>query len=412
MYRDWGTYNVYALPNDAPNDGIRSIVDNPADATYSPFGWHDTNGIAGAEFTDTRGNNVSAQEDADDNDSGGFRPDGGVDLNFSFPIDFGQSPSAYRSAAITQLFYVGNTVHDLFAHYGFTEAAGNFQATNYSGLGLGGDAVQADAQDGSGMDNANFSTPPDGLAPRMQQYLFDLTSPDRDSALDNGIIIHESGHGVSNRLTGGPANSNALDALQSGGMGEGWSDWWALMFTQRASDSPNDAFGIGTYVLGQSSTDGGIRQFPYSFDMTVNPHTLGDFNSSHEFHDAGEIWASALWDMNWLLIDKFGYDSDLYNGTGGNNLALQLVMDGLKLQPANPSFLDGRDAILAADVALTGGANQDEIWQAFARRGMGVSAVSANASSPVVSEAFDVPGDPHPSPLIGVDFGGGDLPSH
>ena len=68
-------------------------------------------------------------------------------------------------------------------------------------------------------------------------YLFNYTTPDRDGDLDNGIIIHEYGHGVSNRLTGGPANANALDALQSGGMGEGWSDWWALMFTQKPTDT-------------------------------------------------------------------------------------------------------------------------------------------------------------------------------
>ena len=94
--------------------------------------------------------------------------------------------------------------------------------------------VQADAQDGSGFNNANIATPPDGIAPRMQQFIFTQTSPFRDSDLDNTIIIHEYGHGVSTRLTGGPANSNSLFALQSAGMGEGWSDWWGLMFTQKA----------------------------------------------------------------------------------------------------------------------------------------------------------------------------------
>ena len=388
-----GTFNVYAVPNvDAPNDGNRSLQVNPADPAASPFGWNDTNGAAGAEFTDTRGNNVSAQEDADDNDSGGFRPSGGASLNFDFPLDLTQGPSSYQSAAITQLFYANNVLHDIHYQYGFDEASGNFQLNNYGNGGLGNDAVQADAQDGSGTDNANFGTPPDGQQPRMQQYVFTITTPQRDSDLDNGIIIHEYGHGVSTRLTGGAANSNSLDALQSGGMGEGWGDFWGLMFSQRASDTQNQAFGIGTYVLGQPNTGAGIRRNPYSFNLATNPLTYNDFNTSNEVHDSGEIWASALWDLNWLLINKHGFNADLYAGNGGNNLTLQLVMDGLKLQPANPSFLDGRDAILAADQALTGGANATEIWTAFARRGMGFSASDGgSANSAVVTAAFDGP---------------------
>src|SRR5262249_37274054 len=78
-------------------------------------------------------------------------------------------------------------------------------------------------------------------------------------------------------------------------------------------------------------------------------------------------------------------------GTGGNNLAIQLVMDGLKLQPANPSFKDGRDAILRADQVLTGGANQAEIWGAFARRGMGLSFQDTGSDATTHVPAFDVP---------------------
>jgi hypothetical protein len=100
--------------------------------------------------------------------------------------------------------------------------------------------------------------------------------------------------------------------------------------------------------------------------------------------------------MNWLLINKYGYNSNLYSGyqgpgTAGNILALQLVMDGLKDQPANPSFLDARNAILSADLALTGGENQPEIWQAFARRGLGLSAKDSDANATTVTPAFDMP---------------------
>ncbi|MCY2968767.1 MAG: M36 family metallopeptidase [Planctomycetota bacterium] len=390
-----GSYNVWAIPTEAPNDGNRTLVVDPADPIASPFGWHDTNGALGAESTLTTGNNVSAQEDTDANNTGGAQPDGGSGLVFDFAFDPTKSPANNQSAAITQLFYMNNIAHDIHYQYGFDEASGNFQVNNYGRGGLGNDAVQADAQDGSGTNNANFGTPPDGQKPRMQQFIFTLTNPNRDSDMDNGVIIHEYGHGVSNRLTGGPANANALNAIQSGGMGEGWSDFWALMFLQRASDTQNAGYGVGTYVLGQPITGPGIRQYPYSFNMAINPHTYADYNASQEVHDAGEIWTSVLWDLNWLLIAKNGFSSDLYAGTAGNNLTLQLVMDGLKLQPANPSFLDGRDAILAADEALTGGENAGEIWTAFARRGMGFSAYdggSANATA--VTAAFDLPSGP------------------
>ncbi len=396
---DWvndAQYNVFALPLESPNDGGRTIEVDPHDLTASPFGWHDTDGVAGAEFTVTAGNNVSAQEDRDANNTGGFQPDGGAGLDFDFALDLNQEPANYESAAITNLFYWNNILHDVHYQYGFDEASGNFQVNNYGNGGLGGDAVQADAQDGSGFNNANFATPPDGIAPRMQQFIFDLTTPNRDSDLENTIIVHEYGHGVSNRLTGGAANSGALDAIQSGGMGEGWSDWWSLMFAQKTTDGQFDAYAIGDYVLDDPA---GIRRFPYSFDMSINPHTYDAYNQSSQVHNAGEIWASALWDLNWLLINgdggnipAMGFDPDLYNGTGGNNLAMQLVMDGLKLQPANPSFLDGRDAILLADQIANGGANQLAIWTAFARRGMGFSAFdggSGNATT--VVEAFDFP---------------------
>ena len=394
---DQATYNVFASPTESPDDGSRTIVTDPNDTIASPYGWHDTNGVTGAEYTDTRGNNVSAQEDTDANNTGGFRPDGGTSLNFDFSLDLTQAPSAYQSAAITNLFYWNNLTHDIHYTYGFTEVAGNFQVMNYSGQGLGNDAVQADAQDGRGTNNANFATPPDGSAPRMQMYRFTYTTLNRDGDLDTQIIVHEYGHGVSNRLVGGPSNVNALNAIQSGGMGEGWSDWWGLMFTQKASDTKMGRYPVGTYVLGQSSTGAGIRRYPYSFDMTIDPLTYGDIKTHPEVHDEGEVWCAALWDMSWLLIDKYGFSSDIEAGYDpahpyGNTLALKLVMDSLKLMPTNPSFLQGRDAILLADRNLTGGANQGAIWAAFARRGMGYSAYDGGSgNSTNVPQAFDVP---------------------
>lgn len=416
------SYNVINYNEESPLYAPRTIEVDPQDSTASPFGWHDTNGVTGAEFTDTRGNNVFAQGSRDDdpifdllfgpNPFGtGPRPDGGASLNFDFPFDDTQDPSTYLPAATANLFYTNNIIHDIHYQYGFDEASGNFQFNNYGNGGAGNDQVSANAQAGANVgyaNNAFMATPPDGFNPVMAMFTWTLTNPELDGDFDNGIIIHEYGHGVSNRLTGGPSNANALNALQSGGMGEGWSDWWALMFTQHVGDTENTPRPVGNYVLGQSESGPGIRRFPYSFDMTVNPLTLNNFNGgfpNNEVHNAGEIWASVLWDMNWLLINGistpdcdgnvtpgYGFDPDLYNGTGGNNIALQLVMDGLKLQPANPTFLQARDAILQADMINNGGANERAIWTAFARRGFGFSAnAGVDADSTVVVAAFDMP---------------------
>ncbi|MCR9296105.1 MAG: M36 family metallopeptidase [bacterium] len=417
---DWvnhASYNVFAFPKESPLDGGRTLQVDPHDALASPFAWHDTNGLAGAETTTTRGNNVWAYADRDGNNAPDFgsSPDGGPSLTFNFNFDPSSAPLSYRDASVTNLFYWSNILHDFHYQYGFNEAAGNFQENNYGRGGVGSDSLLAEAQDqadggpsGAQRNNANFATPPDGFNPRMQMFLFNYTTPDRDSSMDAGIVIHEYAHGVTTRLTGGPSNAGSLNTWQSAGMGEGWSDWHTLMLTQVASDTPNTARGVGTYSLGQSSSGPGIRSQRYTHNIAVNNLTFGDIVGQAPFvHFIGEVWAATLWDLNWALIEGssldpkyvnpgLGFDADLYNGTGGNNLALQLVMDGLKLQPANPTFLEARDAILAADVALTGGANQRLIWEVFARRGMGFSATDGGDSNSLdVVEAFDVPSGPN-----------------
>src|SRR5690606_27045595 len=109
-------------------------------------------------------------------------------------------------------------------------------------------------------------------------------------------------------------------------------------------------------------------------------------------HGVGSVWAVMLWDLTWALIDEYGFDADIYNGTGGNNIAMTLVVEALKLQPCSPGFVDGRDAILEADFLLYGGANQCLIWDVFARRGLGVSASQGSSGSTNDGvEAFDTP---------------------
>ncbi len=389
-----GSYRVYALPIESPNHGGRTLVANPDLPSASPHGWHDTNGAAGAEFTTTQGNNAHAYTDVDGNNSpdAGSSPDGGAGLVFDFPIDLTQEPNTYRPAAVTNLFYWNNLMHDIPHLYGFDEAARNFQENNYGNGGLGSDYVNAEAQDGSGINNANFATPPDGLNPRMQMFLWNLTSPQRDGDLDNGIIAHEYGHGISNRLTGTGAGCLA-NAEQ---MGEGWSDWQAVLLTMRASDTATTNRGVGTYVLDQPINGPGIRPAPYNTNFAVNNFTYSDLPSMAVPHGVGFVWNTMLWEMNWELINVYGFNPDIYDTTpytgGGNILAYKLVQDGMAIQPCLPGFVDGRNAILAADVALTGGDNECTIWTAFARRGLGFSASQGLSSSTTDgTAAFDLP---------------------
>ncbi len=405
---DWmhpASYNAIEMPGENPLETPHSLIVDPQlrGNAGSPFGWHDTDGAVGAEFTDTRGNNVFAQEDKDADNAGGTRPDGGAGLVFNFPFDPAQGAVANENAAIVNLFYMNNVIHDVLYVYGFDEASGNFQFNNYGKGGLGGDQVIADALDGSGTNNANFATPPDGISGRMQMYEFTWTTPTRDSDLDNFIIVHEFGHGLTNRLTGGPANAGALQLDQSSGMGEGWSDFLGLMLVQKTTDTQAGAYSAGNYVNGSPLNDplGGIRDFPYSVDMAISPKTYGYFRTNTTPHPNGEIIAATLWDLNWLMINGNGldvtgkgYSADIYDAASdaGNTELMKVFVEALKLQPANPTFLDFRDAMLDADMSMNGGENEVAIWRAFARRGMGWSAFDGgSAASGNVREAFDLP---------------------
>jgi extracellular elastinolytic metalloproteinase len=169
---------------------------------------------------------------------------------------------------------------------------------------------------------------------------------------DSGIIVHEIGHGVSNRLTGGPTVTGCLPGGQSGGMGEGWSDYWAIALQQQESFGPNHAYPMGDYVV-----SGGIRIYPYSYDMDINPATYG-FIAGPAYsgvHAMGSVWAGILVDVQVLMRMEYGFDSDWYDGTGGNNKLWQDVLDGLKLQPCQPTMVDARDGILLADEQNYGG---------------------------------------------------------
>ncbi|KAI1183416.1 extracellular elastinolytic metallo proteinase [Nemania serpens] len=363
---DWvqdAKLRVYPWGINDPDVGSRVVLTDPWDAKNSEFTWF-SDGTT--KYTDTRGNNAVAQT----NPSGGtawqsnYRPSSST-LDFEYDWSASWSPpSSYGNASVTQLFYTANTYHDVLYDLGFTEAAGNFETNNNGQGGKGNDFVILNSQDGSGTNNANFATPPDGQSGRMRMYRWTYSTPQRDCAFEAGVIIHEYTHGLSNRLTGGPANTNCLSTTEAGGMGEGWGDFMATAIRLKSGDTRNTDYSLGAWVYNNKA---GIRNYLYSTKLTVNPYMYTTANTYNEVHDIGEIWATMLYEVMWNLIDKHGLSvAQKPTFSGG------VPTDGK--QPCNPNFIQARDAILDADKALTGGSNQCEIWTAFAKRGLGQGA--------------------------------------
>ena len=408
-------YNVFDYPLEAPTFGARTIVSNP----YTRFlpagagpgatnGWHND---GTTDYTYTRGNNVWAKDDiANDNETTIGSYPSSATLDFNYPYTQSTATAASNlNACITNLFYWNNVIHDVLWRYGFDEPSGNFQKDNLGKGGLGNDFVQADAQDGSGTNNANFAVPVDGSNGRMQMYIWSnvgspLYQPDAD--FDNGVITHEYGHGWSIRLTGGPANSSCLNNAEQGG--EGWADYNCLMLTTNWAAltptvaSANIPRGIGTYVLGQSPTTGiGIRPYRYSYDKATynNVVTYGKVADATNFslpHGIGSIWATMLWDMTWEIILQDNiivpniYDVPAaITNYRGNVAAYKLVTEGLRLQACSPSFVQARNAIFQADSLLFAGRYHCAIGRAFARRGLGLNAsTGASTNDRIVTESF------------------------
>lgn len=392
------------------------------DTNASPAGWIPDGG------NETLGNNVDAHTDWNaDNIPDLPRPHGSPFRVFDFPVNLAtQDPTTYSNVAVVQLFYLCNYYHDRLYELGFTEAAGNFQSNNFGRGGLGNDPVQADAQDGSGFNNANFSTPPDGSSGRMQMYIFTGPTPRRDGDLDAEVVFHEHTHGLSWRMVAG---GQMLGTLQSDGMGEGWSDWYGLCLLSEAGDDVNGNYAAGAYVSYKLTATFlqnyyyGIRRYPYTTDMTKNPLTFKDIDpgqadfcssgapyspamgtcsagNASEVHNQGEVWCVTLWEVRANLVNKFGW-------AVGNQLAMQIVTDAMRITPAHPNFLQARDAIVQADLVDNGGANRNELWAAFAKRGMGASATSpASSTTTGVHEAFDIPDNLQVIPGTGLASSG------
>ncbi|MFL5816467.1 MAG: M36 family metallopeptidase [Conexibacter sp.] len=298
-----------------------------------------------------------------------------------------------RANATTQLFYLVNTFHDWLAAapFDFTSGSGSFDG--------GSDPLEAQADDAIPdgprhfVNNANMSTPPDGQSPTMQMYLW--TNPAVNGSDDATVVFHEYTHGLSNRLIG---DGDGLEGKQSGAMGEGWSDWYAMDYLVQQGYVPDTA-SDGEVVVGEYATGDrarGIRTQP--LDCVVGSATpvcggsalaghaggytfadlgrVGGDNAttpSFEVHDDGEIWSETLWDLRKGL---------------GALVARRVVTNAMRLSPSDPSFLEERDAILQADQTGYAGAHHDQLWQLFAARGMGYGARTASADATSSEASF------------------------
>ena len=329
-----------------------------------------------------------------------------------------------REEAAVQAHYYVSRFHDHLSDspVGFSTADGDF---------AGVDRVEVNADDGAAtaadggpdfihVDNANMATPPDGEPPLMQMYLFepllDFGAPFRvmNGSDDAAIVYHEYTHGLSNRLVVDDEGIGALNGFQSGAMGEAWSDWYAKDFLTRQGLELDDPATDGEVYMGEYSDGerGLIRTealdckvgapaaaCPGGHDVTgdgepeTGPggYTFGDMTSiigGPEVHADGEIWGQTLWDLRQRLVAQEGSEA------AGSDLAEQLITDGMRLSPPEPSFLDMRNAILQADVAVNGGANRDLLWSVFATRGMGYFAGALDANDFDAQEDFATPPGP------------------
>ncbi len=359
---------------ESPESGDREMISFAGDQTASPQGW------VGANRTE--GNN--ARVFLNPTLSGGDTVEANADGNFDFAIDLtpGHSPISSGEASAANLFYWVNVAHDRFYALGFNESSRNFQADNF-GKGAGGDPVRADTLRGANINpaktnqlvrnNAYFSPTLDGTQPLLAMLLWNQSvngqTVELDSSYDASVIIHEYTHGVSTRLAG-TDNSIGLRSNQGGGMGEGWSDFFAMSFLA-GSDKPLDgSVATGSYITQRAR---GVRAYPYSTRFDVDPLTFADIQANSEVHAQGTVWCTMLWEIRQSFIERYGFDA-------GRQAIERLVINGLKVTPLVPTFIDARDAILLADRTTNGGANQDLIWRAFARRGLGKFASTSLAT--------------------------------
>ncbi|KAF8909875.1 Fungalysin metallopeptidase-domain-containing protein [Mucidula mucida] len=351
------SYLVVPFEDETLDEGGQVLLKDPENLKASPLGWHSD---GQNEFTTTQGNNAFAFKGRR------LSAQSAAGQTFNFPVDLTTEPNvgANVDAARTNAFFVVNSVHDVTYLYD----AFNFQSNNFGNGGRGNDPVSISVQDAAGVDNADFSTPGDGQSGQMRMFLWDFTSPGRDGALENDVIVHENTHGVTNRMTGG-GTGRCLQTLEAGGMGEGC---WV------ANSAAIEDFAVGQFVFDNPA---GLRSFPYSTDATVNPLRYSDLQHASIvpqcYTDIGEVWANIMHNVLAALVADLGFSETAKTdptGTEGNVVFLHLMLDALQLQPCNPDFISARDAWYQADEIRFNGANTCTLQVAFASRGLGLNA--------------------------------------
>ncbi len=399
--------NTFSITIHGIGTGLDNVIDIDFNSVQIPNGMLlGVGGNSGAAFSPATAGIVSYRDL-----SAGVSPGmpGGVAQVF---------PDPDLNLSTTNIAYHLNSAHDYFYELGFT--SGNFQLSDFGPGGApdllpnGPDPVQSESQyylsvflyGFPGFNNAFFAFTSDGTPPFTAFGLWSSGSGPslcrRDSGLDASVIIHEYTHGVTTRMVGGPYNVGVLSSFQGGALGEGWSDAFAAI-------KLNDPV-TGAYVGCNPAT--GIRSVAYN----ASPLKYGDFGNRFEFdysayywipvpgigqvffpeyHQDGEIWASALWDLQTAL---------------GPAIAGRLVFEALKYTPTEPSMPDARNAILIADSVLYGSSHWNALWAGFAARGLGASSSSSSSSGcdftpstlpcaatgedTIPFAAFDLPGNP------------------
>jgi hypothetical protein len=316
-------------------------------------------------------------------------------------------------AARANLFAMHNRMHDWSYHLGFTEALWNLQRDNFGLGGLGNDPESGNAQAGgvtggpasgfAARDNANQITPGDGIAPITNMYLWQPIAAAFytrcvDGDFDMSVIGHEYGHAITNRMINGPAAGFSSPQ----GMSESWSDLIAMEILNEHGYAPSGvrAYTIGEYVTTDPSA--GIR----NYNMSQSPLNYSSIDYDFvglQVHASGEVWSATNFDIRSAMIARYGAGTPALQKSCANGLTpvtscpgnrrwAQLMFDSFPLMTFSPvSMVDSRNAMLGADLIRFGGANQDILWNAFAKRGLGEGAVSNGAGDVNPTPGFTSP---------------------
>jgi outer membrane protein assembly factor BamB len=406
-----------------------SLVTRPfVSQNASPNGWINDGD------NQTVGNNIDAYLNRNPGNVSPTRVQGSSWRVFDFPPDLNQDPSRYENASVVSLFYWCNWAHDRLYDLGFTTGyQGSSKITAYAQYGIDANPPV--------INNSAFTPTGGAYGPgEIDMMIFTCPNVARDADLDAEVILHEYTHGLTDRLVLGLLGPRPMQTV---GMSEGWSDFYALSLLSEPGDNVHASYPFGGYITFYlppkdapcpSSTIPnyyyGFRRYPYSTETNYNPLTLRDidtnqisphsgvplnpdfpFDSSqaNEVHHQGEVWCVALWEARANVIDHYGYAT-------GNDLIMRIVMDGMRITPQGPDFIQARDAILQADMVDTGGAEIDDLWKAFAHRGMGynASARPSNVTTGVVESVtlpprgtqkwvYTMPGGVYSSPALRPD---------